>query len=91
MGPLAVAAQRADFQEQAYHVAAELRRAAWAGRMPADVVKKLQAACIAVMKSDAAQRVVKHTFQPADYFADAAGFTKNLAMTPRRRTSSCRC
>ena len=37
-------------------------------------------ACIDVMKSDAAQRVVKHTFQPADYFADAAGFTHNLAV-----------
>jgi len=48
--------------------------------MPDAVVKKLEAACIAEMKSDAAQRVVKHTFQPADYFADAAGFTRNLAV-----------
>jgi tripartite-type tricarboxylate transporter receptor subunit TctC len=48
--------------------------------MPEDVRHKLEAACIAVMKSDAAQRVVKHTFQPADYFADASGFTRNLAV-----------
>jgi len=48
--------------------------------MPDEVTRKLEAACIAVMKSDAAQRVVEHTFQPADYFADAAGFTHNLAV-----------
>ena len=48
--------------------------------MPAAVAKKLETACIDIIKSDAAQRVVKHTFQPADYFADAAGFTKNLAI-----------
>ena len=48
--------------------------------MPAAVVKKLETACIDIIKSDAAQRVVKHTFQPADYFADAAGFTRNLAI-----------
>lgn len=48
--------------------------------MPDAVTHTLEAACIAVMKSDAAQRVVKHTFQPADYFADAKGFTHNLAV-----------
>ncbi len=48
--------------------------------MPAEVTHKLEAACIAVMKSDAAQRVVKHTFQPADYFADSAGLARNLAI-----------
>lgn len=48
--------------------------------MPAAVVHKLEAACIGVMKSDAALRVAKHTFQPAGYFADAAGFTHNLAV-----------
>jgi tripartite-type tricarboxylate transporter receptor subunit TctC len=47
--------------------------------MPADVTAKLEAACVAVMKSDAAERVAKHTLQPAGYFADRAGFTKNLA------------
>ena len=48
--------------------------------MPDAVVKKLEAACIAVIKSDAAQRVVKHTFQPADYFADAKDFAHDLAV-----------
>ena len=48
--------------------------------MPDAVVHKLEAACIDIIKSEAAQRVVKHTFQPADYFADAAGFTQNLAV-----------
>jgi tripartite-type tricarboxylate transporter receptor subunit TctC len=47
--------------------------------MPAAVTRKLDAACIDIMKSDAAQRVVAHTFQPADYFADRAGFARNLA------------
>ena len=46
--------------------------------LPADVTHKLESACIAIIKSDAAQRVVKNTMQPADYFADAAGFAKNL-------------
>jgi hypothetical protein len=48
--------------------------------MPDAVVHKLEAACIDIIKSEAAQRVVKHTFQPADYFADTAGFTHNLAI-----------
>jgi tripartite-type tricarboxylate transporter receptor subunit TctC len=54
--------------------------------MPADVARKLEAACIAIMKSDAAQRVVKNTFQPADYFADAAGFARNLATDVAEKT-----
>jgi tripartite-type tricarboxylate transporter receptor subunit TctC len=48
--------------------------------MPAEVTHKLETACIAVMKSDAAKRVAKHTFQPADYFADSAGLARNLAI-----------
>lgn len=48
--------------------------------MPAEVTRTLANACIAVIRSDAAQRVVKHTFQPADYFADAKGFARNLAI-----------
>jgi tripartite-type tricarboxylate transporter receptor subunit TctC len=48
--------------------------------MPADVTQQLEDACIEIMRSDAAQRVVKHTFQPADYFADAKGFAHNLAV-----------
>jgi tripartite-type tricarboxylate transporter receptor subunit TctC len=48
--------------------------------MPVEVAHTLEAACIATMKSDAAQRVVKHTFQPADYFADSAGLARNLTI-----------
>lgn len=47
--------------------------------MPADVAAKLEAACIAIMKSEAAEKVAKNTLQPAGYFADRAGFSKNLA------------
>jgi tripartite-type tricarboxylate transporter receptor subunit TctC len=47
---------------------------------PSDVVHKLENACIAVTKGEAAQRVVKNTFQPEGYFADAAGFAHNLAV-----------
>ena len=54
--------------------------------MPAAVAKKLESACIDIMKSDAAQRVVKNTFQPADYFADAAGFARNLAIDIAEKT-----
>jgi hypothetical protein len=38
------------------------------------------AAAIAVSQSDTAQRMVKHTCQPTDYFADASGFAHNLAV-----------
>jgi tripartite-type tricarboxylate transporter receptor subunit TctC len=54
--------------------------------MPAEVTHKLEAACIAIMKGDAAQRVVKNTMQPADYFADAAGFARNLATDVAEKT-----
>ena len=54
--------------------------------MPAAVTKKLENACIAIMKGEAAQRVVKNTFQPADYFADAAGFARNLATDVAEKT-----
>ncbi len=68
------------FKEQGYDVA-PLSFGGLLGPagMPADVTHKLEAACIAIMQSDAAQRVVKHTLQPADYFADSAGFAKNIA------------
>jgi tripartite-type tricarboxylate transporter receptor subunit TctC len=68
------------FKEQGYDVA-PLSYGGLLGPagMPADVTAKLEAACIAVMKSDAAQKVVQHTLQPAGYFADSAGFTRNLA------------
>lgn len=68
------------FKEQGYDVA-PLSYGGLLGPagMPADVTAKLEAACVAVMKSDAAQKVVKNTLQPAGYFADSAGFTRNLA------------
>ena len=54
--------------------------------MPEAVTHKLETACVAIMKSDAAQRVVKNTLQPADYFAEAAGFTHNLAIDAAEKT-----
>jgi tripartite-type tricarboxylate transporter receptor subunit TctC len=68
------------FKEQGYDVA-PLSYGGLLGPagMPADVTAKLEAACVAVMKSDAARNVVKHTLQPAGYFADSAGFARNLA------------
>ena len=55
--------------------------------MPADVTRKLEAACIDIIKSDAAQKVVKNTMQPADYFADAAGFARNLETDVAEKTA----
>jgi tripartite-type tricarboxylate transporter receptor subunit TctC len=68
------------FKEQGYDVA-PLSYGGLLGPagLPADVTAKLEAACVAVMKSEAAQNVVKHTLQPAGYFADSAGFVRNLA------------
>ncbi|HTH34681.1 MAG TPA: tripartite tricarboxylate transporter substrate binding protein [Xanthobacteraceae bacterium] len=54
--------------------------------MPAAVTKKLENACIAIMKGETAQRVVKNTFQPADYFADATGFARDLATDVAEKT-----
>src|SRR5580693_7974825 len=54
--------------------------------MPDEATHKLENACIAIMKSDAAQRVVKNTLQPADYFADSAGFARNLATDIAEKT-----
>jgi tripartite-type tricarboxylate transporter receptor subunit TctC len=47
--------------------------------LPAEAKKKLDAACVAVMKSDAFARIAKNTFQPADFMADSAGFAANIA------------
>jgi tripartite-type tricarboxylate transporter receptor subunit TctC len=68
------------FKEQGYDVA-PLSFGGLLGPagLPADVTYKLEAACIAIIKSDAAQRVVKNTLQPVDYFADSAGFATNIA------------
>ena len=46
--------------------------------VPEDVARSLEGACVAIMRGEAAQRVVKNTFQPPDYFADRAGFARNL-------------
>jgi len=54
--------------------------------MPAAVTKKLENACIAILKGETAQRVVKNTFQPADYFADATGFARDLATDIAEKT-----
>ncbi len=69
------------FKEQGYDIA-PLSYGGLLGPagVPAAVTRKLDNACIAIMKTAAAQRVVKHTFQPAGYFADSAGFTRNLAV-----------
>ena len=68
------------FKEQGYDVA-PLSFGGLLGPagIPAGVTHKLETACIAIMKTDAAQRVVKNTLQPADYFADSAGFARNIA------------
>ncbi len=48
--------------------------------LPDAIAERLESACVAIMQSAPAQRVVQHTFQPAGYFADAAGFSRNLAI-----------
>jgi tripartite-type tricarboxylate transporter receptor subunit TctC len=46
--------------------------------MPADVLRKLDDACKAAVRSEAFQTIAKRTFQPTDYLADRAGFTANI-------------
>lgn len=46
--------------------------------IPAEVKKKLDAACTAARKTEAFARIAKTTFQPADFQADAAGFKANI-------------
>jgi tripartite-type tricarboxylate transporter receptor subunit TctC len=67
------------FKEQGYDVA-PLSYGGLLGPagMPADVVDKLVNACATAMKSEAAQSIAKRSFQPRDYFADSAGFARNL-------------
>jgi tripartite-type tricarboxylate transporter receptor subunit TctC len=69
------------FKEQGYDVA-PLSYGGLLGPagMPADVVAALDRACPAVMQGELARGVAKRTFQPADYFADSAGFAHNLAI-----------
>jgi tripartite-type tricarboxylate transporter receptor subunit TctC len=67
------------FKEQGYDIAPQsLGGLLGPAGMPNEVTRKLESACIAIMKGEVAQRVVKNTFQPADYFADAAGFARSL-------------
>lgn len=67
------------FKEQGYDVA-PLSFGGLLGPagMPDEVTRKLETACIEIMHGDAAQRVVQHTLQPEGYFADRAGFARNL-------------
>jgi tripartite-type tricarboxylate transporter receptor subunit TctC len=67
------------FKEQGYDVA-PLSYGGLLGPagMPADVVDKLVNACATAMKSEAAQSIAKRSSQPRDYFADNAGFARNL-------------
>ncbi len=69
----------ATFKEQGYDVA-PLSYGGLLGpaEMPDEVVAKLGKACPTVMKSEPARRVAERTFQPSDYFADSAGFARNL-------------
>jgi tripartite-type tricarboxylate transporter receptor subunit TctC len=69
------------FKEQGYDVAPLSYGGLLApAGVPGDVVRKLNDACTAAMKSDLVRGVAKRTFQPADYFADSAGFSQNLAI-----------
>ena len=54
--------------------------------MPDKATRKLEGACVAIMKGDAAQRVARNTLQPADYFADSAGFARNLEKDAAEKT-----
>ena len=75
------------FKEQGYDIAPlSIGGLLGPAGMPSDVTKKLEAACVDVMKGAAAQRVVKSTFQPQGYFADSAGFTRNLAIDLAEKT-----
>jgi tripartite-type tricarboxylate transporter receptor subunit TctC len=47
--------------------------------LPAEIKTKLDNACKTAVQSEPFQRIVKQTFQPADYFQDSAGFATNLA------------
>src|SRR5205085_10960185 len=47
--------------------------------LPAGIKAGLESACKTAVQSEPFQRIVKQTFQPADYFQDSAGFAANLA------------
>ena len=75
------------FKEQGYDIAPlSVGGLLGPAGMPSDVTQKLASACIAIMKGEAAQRVVKTTFQPDGYFADASGFARNLETDVAEKT-----
>ena len=47
--------------------------------LPAEIKTKLESSCKTAVQSEPFRRIVKQTFQPADYFQDSAGFAANLA------------
>jgi tripartite-type tricarboxylate transporter receptor subunit TctC len=54
--------------------------------LPAEVKRKLADACVVTMHGEAAQKIAKTTFQPPDYFADSAGFARNLDLDVAEKT-----
>jgi tripartite-type tricarboxylate transporter receptor subunit TctC len=75
------------FKEQGYDVAPLSYGGLLApAGLPDDIARRLESACITTIKSDAAQRVVKSTFQPADYFADRAGFARDIEIDVAEKT-----
>src|SRR5580704_5096183 len=75
------------FKEQGYDIAPlSVGGLLGPAGMPSDVTQKLASACVAIMKGEAAQRVVKTTFQPDGYFADASGFARNLETDVAEKT-----
>jgi tripartite-type tricarboxylate transporter receptor subunit TctC len=46
--------------------------------LPAEIKRKLADACSVTMHGAAAERIIKNTFQPSDFFADSAGFARDL-------------
>jgi tripartite-type tricarboxylate transporter receptor subunit TctC len=67
------------FKEQGYDVA-PLSYGGLLGPagLPADIKRKLADACTVTMHGPAAEKIAKSTFQPPDFFADSAGFSRNL-------------
>jgi tripartite-type tricarboxylate transporter receptor subunit TctC len=54
--------------------------------LPADIKRKLADACVTTMHGEAAEKMAKTTFQPPDYFADSAGFARNLELDVAEKT-----
>jgi tripartite-type tricarboxylate transporter receptor subunit TctC len=54
--------------------------------IPDDIRRTLEAACMAIIASNAFQHIVRTTFQPSDYAADSAGFARNLEKDIEEKT-----